>query len=102
MTANFPSNGTMVVDGDYTYSMENAGVLTAQYLVLGVQPTEYAALLANPVVKQLPAVKAGRVIVTEGGSEGFGNDGFVIAGAIGQYNALPGIQKAFTTTGQQP
>lgn len=93
----FPGGGKPIATGDETYSMEHVSDLSAQYLVLGANPTADAAFLANPLVKQLPSVKAGRVIITKA-NEGFG-DGYLIAGAIGQFKALPGIQHAFTTTG---
>ena len=96
----FPGGGKPIVTGDENYSMERVSELTAQYLVLGASPSADAAFLANPLVKQLPSVKAGRVIITKD-NEGFG-DGYLIAGAIGQLTALPGIQHAFTTTGTPP
>lgn len=98
LVTSFPEGGKFVINGDYNFSMERVGVLNAQYLVLGIQPSLYASFLANPLVQQLPSVKAGRVIRTKGSSMGFG-DGYLVAGAIGQLKALAGIQQAFTTTG---
>ncbi|MFC4946530.1 ABC transporter substrate-binding protein [Pseudonocardia sp. GCM10023141] len=104
----FPSFGKLLdgTDGqDANFSVERAvDVLSAQYLVIsglvGSTRESLDAFLSNPVVAQVPAVKAGRVIRTTG-LGGIG-DGYLTAGAVGQLDALEGIRKAFTTTGTAP
>ena len=74
-------------------SMERASELTAPYLMLNAPlanatPSEF---LANPLVKKLPAVKAGHVIVIPGSGPLSDFDG----GPLSQLAAVPAVVAAF-------
>jgi ABC-type Fe3+-hydroxamate transport system substrate-binding protein len=75
--------------------MERANELTANYLILtsSYGTPGASSFLANPLVRQLPAVKDKQVLYTTAGY-GFGS-GSAQAGPLGEEAALSAVQRAF-------
>lgn len=82
-------------DNSTSLSLERAGELTGQYLMVtggGSSAAMAQAFLANPVVRKLPSVRAGRAIVTGAGTL-LGD--FPVDGLIDQLAAIPKLPRAF-------